>query len=1015
MEIWELDRLKKKYIVIDEIELSSREKIEMLIFLINHLKISSAIENYYLVLGGRGLITRHNFNASDYLIQNARILLKTINQKKVYVDGLKEYENDESKDEKIYIREKDKFILRENLKDRLKKKEELYLQLLSMEIREKQNGNDFAFKQGKKYAITVGDEGERIVPIEIGEEVKPYKLSEIKPKTKKKIKIDIKSLVEEGEEIDRLLSKNQPYRKKVIENNTVKSVNKGKIEVSQFINIENITNVVGQVAAGKSTFSDAIVRKEVKENIKIVIIETSVRKVLEKGMNLEKVGINTAPVIGKSSWREHIEKANDGKDYLDYYDSKVLTAGCILGGFIKEKDVEIKYGQEPCEKIYKYYEKGEKIGRLNTKKKYKCPFYYQCPTTKNQLNILNSEVIVTTTAGLINTTIGISGMTLFQYVLENVDLVIVDEAESELQKADRIFSPIISYDEYIRNNSDIGSNFYSRELVERTTDSGQKIQQFLSLHTESSTVFTKIHDMLKSNKQGFAKSELEAPFSGQILIKKCRDKALLSKDVIAELSNMVGLKANMQYQGIMKQIVDVNNRNQLKTLFYDYGKCLKNELDTEESNRMIFIISILYFESLYRKISNLVEDDDQLPLTTKEVLSQRFEVQQRYIPMAPIGNIFGLQYKERAEIGKPDLYIIKQFALGRSMYLRFPWLKLDKEGNPTGPNVLLLSGSSFAPLSFSNHINEHVNYIIEAEKYKRDFISRSHFEFVDLGVNVSGSGDKREDNLLRLISESKELIFEQLRDKNNTILMIVNSYKDAEIAMNQLKSVLKNTDYVDSITYLVSDSDIEDEDKIKQSKVHQFNKRKSKILIAPAILIERGHNIVDENGNAAFDTVMFLTRPMGNPSDYESHVPKVNGHIMSTYSNKDFYIDTEVFIDIRRKANGLYNKLDSRVYSLSQLEEELQYDIVVTLFVMLLQIFGRLCRVGNEENLKEKSPEVYFLDSAFKAKNKNGFDFLALLVQYLDRYMNNEGVEGEVTRTLYEPFYNALKKGRNIL
>lgn len=68
---------------------------------------------------------------------------------------------------------------------------------------------------------------------------------------------------------------------------------------------------------------------------------------------------------------------------------------------------------------------------------------------------------------------------------------------------------------------------------------------------------------------------------------------------------------------------------------------------------------------------------------------------------------------------------------------------------------------------------------------------------------------------------------------------------------------------------------------IKYSDICDFDKTNYKIFIAPAILIERGHNIVDIYGNSSFDVLMYLTRPMSNPRDYTNHICKVNGYIMS--------------------------------------------------------------------------------------------------------------------------------------
>lgn len=1011
MELNDLKYYDKEFINLKDIELNKKERIELLIFLVNISELEIDIDNYYLLLGGRGLITTYRFNNTDYFIQNARILLKTLNQRKVYLDELKEYENsDDEEFEVLYFRSGNKFIKRTDISKKTYKRQDLYIKLLSLEIKFELTDNKYAFKDNKRYGIIVDDKAIEIVTYT---DVIPEEISIENKKKKSNISIGIKELIEEADRIDKILSPNNLYRKKIIKENKFKKLKEDKYEEVDNIEINNITNILGQVGAGKTTFTDTLLKYLPKIGKNTVLIQPTVNKVLEKSEELNNISVKAIPIIGETSWGEHIEKARDGMEFLKGYNSEILASGCIVGGLINEHDVDIKYGKEPCKKFYKYYERGVNKNTLNRKISYKCPYYYKCPRTRIQKDIINSNVIVTTTPGLINMFIGISGMTVFQHVLENIDLIIVDEAESELIKADLCFSPIISYDDYIRLNADISSNYYNKEFTERTDKSEEDKRVFLSFFTASERVFTKIHLLLRDNKQGISKSDLKKPFTGNMLINICREKNLISKDVCNDLNRISDIRSKKRYKMILNYVSDIKNRRDLLKSFEEDEWGTEKELTNVQVNIIIFILNVLAFEDLYRKISNLVEGNYDLPISTKEIVSQRFEFQQRYIPVSPIGNIFALQYKEYENSNKADLYIVKQFAMGRSMYLRFPWLKLDKEGNPLGPNVLLLSGSSFVPNSFANHINEPVNYIIESEEYKRKFISNSKFEFMDTGIIVSGSGDERYENLRRLVFECKELILDKL-DNNDNILMIVNSYKDVQSVKDKLKEVLEDTIYRDKIAYLVSDSEEEDLEKIRQSNVSNFYNKKSRVLVAPAILIERGHNIVDNKGNSAFDVIMFMARPMTDPKDFKSHVPKVNGYIMSEFTKLNYKFDTTIFVEMRRVANSLYYYLDNNSYGLSNLQSKLKNDIISTLFVMILQIFGRLCRIGKEENLKVKSPEVYFLDSAFKATKSSKFDFLNELIDYLDETISQSGSKGEVAKTLYEPFYNSIKRGKNI-
>lgn len=1001
MKINDLLDNSPKEIILEELEFEDNERVELLIYLSNYIGLECKVEDYYLVLGGREIITKSTFDNNDFMISNARKLLKTLNQKKVYTEALEDYDEDEF-GKNIYEKIDSKYILKKNLDENLRNREEIYNKLLNLQVTYTVRDIRYAFKDSKRYGISIDD-----LPIEIELPVNPSIQEEkiLKKNKNKKLKVTVEELIEEGIKIDNILSNTgDGYRGNILKNNKFKVLKNEKLKTTKHIELKEVTNIIGQVGAGKSTFADALTSYLVNKKNKILIIAPSVNKVFEKCIEKDKLGIKVAPIIGSSMWNSHIEKSIDGNDYLKEYQSRILTSACPLGGLIKNPGISIKYGQEPCNKIYQFNKNGSK---LNKSKKYTCPYYYKCPRTKIYKEIFEADVIVTTSAALSSMSIGLSRMTVFQYVLEYIDLVIVDEAECELNKLDQIFAPIVAYDDYITANSDLLADHYKKQLEERTLE--KENRKYIDFYYQSEKAFTKIYELIKNDKQGFSISSLKKPFSARSLINHTKNKMLVPEKVSAHLNKFIGRNID---KFTLKSIFDIDKSRELNRYLKDRN-LIKEELKVGQVRVVIFIIEVLYFEHNYREMSNLVEGNDKLPMSTKNILSQRFEFQQRYLPVDPRGNIFKLQYKE--DDYKSDLYIVKQFALGRSMYLRFPYLKIDSKGNAKGPKVLLLSGSSFAPGSFSSHINEKLNYIIEAEEYKTDFISKSHFEYYDTGVNISGSSEfERNENLKKLVINIKELLLDKLEEEKS-ILMIVNSYDDSEIVYKKLKDVLKETDYKDSISHLTPDYYNGDtEDGIKYSDIHKFAKTNFKILIASAILIERGHNIVDESGNSAFDTLMFLTRPMGKPDDYINHVCKVNGYIMSKYTKISDGIDIELFLKMITDAHKIYGDLQRKHYRLSDLPIEYQDDVMITLFIMILQIFGRLCRIGKEDNIKSSAPEVYFLDGAFKSNNEKGFDFLNKLIDYLESLINTEGYTSDIAKTLYLPFYTSLKKGKNI-
>ena len=98
----------------------------------------------------------------------------------------------------------------------------------------------------------------------------------------------------------------------------------------------------------------------------------------------------------------------------------------------------------------------------------------------------------------------------------------------------------------------------------------------------------------------------------------------------------------------------------------------------------------------------------------------------------------------------------------------------------------------------------------------------------------------------------------------------------------------------------------------------------------------------------------------------------------------------------------------NRSFGIADLSEDERKDVVATLFVLILQIFGRLARVTD---VSKPAPHVYFIDGAFRRRpdKAEDFDCLSELGQYLETLMTQEE-SAEIAKTLYAPFYQAYRK-----
>ena len=1014
----------------DNMELSMIEprvfvRLEILFRLCEKLKINKDADDFYLLLSGYNLIIKNEFDETDYLIANARILLKSLNQAKVYHDALEIYKMQANKEFAMYNIDKEGKLIRNNKIPLIyRNRIDDYDELLMQEPEKREHTINYALDDTKKYGVLINKEE---IEINLPKKIKPTKILNARSKKGGSIRIKLDDIYKEAALIDKNL-KGEKYRENVLENGNI-LVRKGKkIEkCSEFV-IDKINNTAGQVAAGKSVLAECISVLLAKRGYRTLLIKPTVDDVFKQINTLEELGIKAAAIVGNSNRIKHINALMQDKNFLPEHISEVLQGGCFLNSLIKRTDIVIKNGSEPCHKIYEYSEdindEGKAVWYLNKYNKYKCPFYYMCPKTKYEKKIYEADVLVTTIEGLCKSNFGIEKQKVFTYALDNVDLIIMDESDNIMCTLDGLLSPSIGINEYLKNNSKIQMNFRRMNLKEKTES--EQMGEIVDLLSRLEFKLIKINQKIQQHKTGFSESYMKH-FTALSLLNNIKSDPklaekynetnrlpdgiwqalydLLKKPIKTGQIEIIDLVTggsdlfNVILSRLKEYVVDSRTSKTLKRI--QAKKEVEAEFATLNSNmynKIQFIVEVIGFEQLYRKLSDEIRDMDEVDNDLRDILSQNFEELQKVIPMSPIGNTLAFEKKE------DDLYITKQYGFGRSLALKYPWFKLSTKGEPLGPNVLLMSGTGFIPGSSRYHISAPITNIIEAEPYKREYLSKTKMHIARSETIVSGVSDDLKNKMIdKLIRENRELFIDSI-ERNDTILGIVNKYEQASISKKCLDSIFAKKDDI-LVSSLKSDGDrTYSEDSTLRSRIEQFDKQ---VLIAPAIVIERGYNIVDNKGNSKFDTIMFLVRPMVDPRDYLIHVQKVNGKIMCKYNGiSGSKNDLEIYKNIRISAFAEYNRLSEFNIKLKYMPKEDKRDLVACFFVMLNQVFGRICRIGKIP--KEKVPRIYFIDGAFKRKEEDGFDILIELQKYLEDLMNDEE-DAEVAKTLYEPFYNALK------
>lgn len=1000
-------------------------RLELLFRLCERLKINKDAEDFYLLLSGYNLITKNQFDETDYLIGNARILLKSLNQSKVYHDALEIYKMPVNKEFAMYkINKKGKLSRNDEIPFIYKNRIDDYDELLMQKIEKKDYQIDYALNNIKKYGVLINKEE---IEIDFPENIKPAQILSARKKKGGSIRINVEDIYKEAALIDEI-SIGEKYREDVLKNGKILSKNGKKIEkCSEFI-IDKINNTAGQVAAGKSVLAECISVFLAKKGYRTLLIKPTVDEVFKQINAFETLGIKSAAIVGNINRIKHINALMQDKNFLPEYISEALQGGCFLNALIKRTDIVIKNGSEPCHKIYEYIKYTNNEGKaswyLNKDHKYKCPFYYNCPKTKYEKRIYESDILVTTIEGLCKSNFGIEKEKVFTYSLNNIDLIIMDESDNIMCKLDGILAPSIGINEYLKNNAKISMDFRRMDLKEKTES--EQMGEIVDLLSRLESKLITINQSIEDHTTGFSESYMKH-FTALSLLNSIKSDSkldqryneanrisdgiwkalydLIKKPIKTEQIEIMDLVTGGSdlFNVILNRLKEyvVNSRISRTVKKVQAKKEVQAEfaaLNSRMYEKIRFIIEVIGFEQLYRKLSDEIRDMDEVDNELREILSQNFEELQKVIPMSPSGNTLAFEKKE------DDLYITKQYGFGRALALKYPWFKLSSDGKPLGPNVLLMSGTGFIPGSSRYHISVPVTNIIEAEPYKREYLSKTKMYIARSETKVSGVSDELKSKMLdKLIRENKELFIDSV-ERNDTILGIVNKYEQATISKKCLDSIFaKKGDIL--VSPLKSDGDMTySEEYTLRSRIEQFDKQ---VLIAPAIVVERGYNIVDNNGNSKFDTIMFLVRPMVDPRDYLIHVQKVNGKIMCRYNGiSGSKNDLEIYKKIRASAFAEYDRLSENNVKLKYMPEEDKKDLAACFFVMMNQVFGRICRIGKIP--KEKVPQVYFIDGAFKCKEEDGFDMLKELQRYLEGLMDDED-NSAVAKTLYEPFYNALK------
>ena len=978
-------------------------KAEMTLALLEKCKPEGDPTKAYLLLHNYSLLGEVVCDETAFLLQKAHRLLHSCSSKMNWAKVLENYRNAQSEfclyifTEKI---EKGSKILKFARNTELAvepDRADVYFKY----IRKHKEDRHFEYAKGGEYSYSIKDKTSSTVysaDVKIPDRTPQMPISPPPKKTRKKISVSTDELLASAVEMAE--KKPDDYCYSILKSNTLKAVTEGNVKSANRLEIDKITNLVGMVGSGKSTLMKVLSYHLAKADKKVLLVLDTVSSVLEMCSYLSQFGVSVSPVIGRSGREKYIDQvAKAHEKYLQNEYSKYLTAPCIIDGMAKNKSDKSSvpmFGSEPCRSLMK------------NKKHYNCPYMDICPAVRMYRDVYTSNVIVTTVQGLAAIRLLGDNKLFLEYVLEQADLVIFDECDKVQKTLDEFFTPSASFDKFRQNAATLCSEAMNKET--EALDGMEKNESgYIRKLMRSLGVCMAVREAISAY-GGTWRTILSRTFSAEILYQAiCREnqknKYISDKSLEHMRRVTIGLDHDKDIEHILKFALSEDDIKIFSSDISDWLTDNNCKPDKTFSDHIKLYLVVAAFDNYIREISDSYlflpyERKTQQELT--DFLSTRFTAQQKILPSSAMGNLFGMKNDPQK-----GLILYRQYAFGRALMDRMPWLRLTDEGQTAGPNVLLLSGSSWADGCLQYHVNVPVKYLLEAEEWKRRKIAES--KMIDLGtaIRVSGSGsEEREENLTEVIKKIMGTIEAELRSEGK-LLMIVNSYSEAQTAANYLNRLLSNGK---TVACMCREADEFDENMILRSEIADFSDHSADIMVAPAQAIERGYNIVDKDGHSAFGSVFFLVRPMEVPDEISSKCTKLNGYLERhcVLSGKKNAFDRAA--KLRSEATRQWSLMERQgKMQLSSLDPVMKLDVTASLFVLILQIFGRLCRITDES---KPAPRVYFADGAFRRSEKNtaGYDLLNELIDYLDSMIDNKET-GKIAETLYQPFYEAFKKG----
>lgn len=852
----------------------------------------------------------------------------------------------------------------------------------------------------------------------------------------------------------------------------------GTLKPATALTLDGVVHLIGMVSSGKSTLMDVLAVWMARAGRRTTIIVGDVISVLERADRFARLGLQVAPILGASNRVQHLQRLHrvlaaaqpDALLTHDHDGFRWLSTACPLDG-LRDQPQPLELEQYPCRALYRA--PTDQHLPENTSRPWLCPLYSGCPFHQAQRDTVEAQIWIATPASFmysaVDPHINRERIRFAELAARRSDLIIVDEVDRVQVQLDTIFSPNQTL---VGRNRDAWLSQLWQHIVPVLNAAGREqlrdetVDRWVQAHETAQIATNKLYALL-----------LREPALRHWIGRKDYFTDWLLFDRIAQtlggapeeqrrdhpgyqhfmswfedyLDDPLGERRDHPLAAIAQQIIALADHERLRakiaTWLETQPTSVELTADILVQIEFALLVAILQdrLDMLFR-LWKQVETQLQLEGSISTLFHQPPEDYTGIIPAAPMGNVLAFQYLPSANDPKEpgDLRFFRCFGVGRWLILHLP--SLFAGDGYRGPHTLLLSGTSWAIGSPIYHVQASVNGILRAPDHELKAIAQSVFQFQPFydetyrPIRVSGlPPDQRLAALKALLYElarpsqlSGMSQLEQMRNQLPTgrqkLLLLVGSYKEARNAAEYLRDV--RPDWKEGIIHLVPDDDEVELQwspstgkGLQRGLVAQFGVDQAWILIAPLLAVERGHNILNEQNEAAIGAAYVLVRPHPRPDDISYAIHAMNRWAIDHYANLPWYEQqlqtnqpslAQIAETFRKAAYKQWRRLLRLPMMYRALEPNERQAFTWTQLVTIWQVIGRLVRGGSPAR-------IVFCDAAFAPRTAEHSDqpdtpassLLVSMRSILQPYFTPHdqavpATDRVLVHALYGPFYTAL-------